>query len=167
MNAEKDQEKAGMRTRDLFFRILTVVVGVEIFVMIILESTGMKEGMGKSLVDAFLLSLLSAPLLYFFVIKNVARRLSEQAVLSGKVREKEVEHAAALETQELGHNLISLANNVQGMIYRGHQDWSLSFISAEVERITGYTAEEFVSRAASWKEIIHPDDLERVKEAFR
>jgi hypothetical protein len=80
-----------MKTRDLFFRILTVVAGMEILVMVILGSTGMKEGMGKNLIDAFLLSLVSAPLIYRFVVKREARRLSEQAVLSGRILEKEME----------------------------------------------------------------------------
>ena len=80
-----------MKTRDLFFRILTVVAGMEILVVAILGSTGMKEGMGKNLVDAFLLSHLSAPLINLFVVKREARRLSEQAVRSGRILEKEME----------------------------------------------------------------------------
>jgi hypothetical protein len=52
-----------VKTRDLFFRILTVTAGMEILVMLILGSTAMKEGMGKNLVDTFLLSLLRISLL--------------------------------------------------------------------------------------------------------
>jgi hypothetical protein len=52
-----------VKTRDLFFRILTVMAGMEILVILILGSTSMREGMGKNLVDTFLLSLLSVPLL--------------------------------------------------------------------------------------------------------
>ena len=156
-----------MKRRDLFFRILTVVAGMEILVMVILGSTGMKEGMGKNLIDAFLLSLLSVPLLYIFVVKSEARSVSEQADLSGRVPEKEMELKAAAEKQELGTRLLSLTNNVPGMVYRGHRDWSLSFIGAEVEPVTGYTAEEFMSGAVNWKEIIHPDDLGWLKETFR
>ena len=67
-----------MKTRDLFFGILTVVAGMEILVMVILGSTDMKEGMGKNLVDAFLLSLLSVPsLLSLFGGKSKARRVSD------------------------------------------------------------------------------------------
>src|SRR3990172_6380142 len=62
-------------------------------------------------------------------------------------------------TKEQRTHLLSLTNNVPGMVYRGHRDWSLSFIGAEVEPVTGYSAEEFTSGAARWKEIIHPDDL--------
>src|SRR3989304_9067084 len=82
-------------------------------------------------------------------------------------REKGMEQKAALEKQELGTRLLSLTNNVPGIFYRGHRDWSLSFIGAEVEPVTGYTAEEFMSGAVNWKEIIHPDDLGWLKETFR
>jgi len=70
-------------------------------------------------------------------------------------------------TKEQRTHLLSLTNNVPGMVYRGHRDWSLSFIGAEVEPVTGYSAEEFTSGAARWKEIIHPDDLAYVKESYR
>ena len=73
----------------------------------------------------------------------------------------------AVEKQELGTFLLSLINNAPGMVYRGHPDWSLSFIGAEVEQVTGYSAEEFTSGAARWKAIIHPDDLACVKESYR
>ena len=78
-----------------------------------------------------------------------------------------MELKAALEKQELGSRLLSLTNNVPGMVYRGHRDWSLSFIGAEVEPVTGYSAEELTSGAARWKEIIHPDDMACVKESYR
>jgi len=78
-----------------------------------------------------------------------------------------MELKAAVEKQELGTRLVSLTNNVPGMVYRGHRDWSLSFIGAEVEPVTGYSAEELMSGAARWKEIIHPDDLPSVKESYR
>lgn len=158
-----------MKTRNLFFRILTVVAGVGILVMVILGSTGMKEGMGENHVNAFLLSLLSVPLLSLFIVKSEPRPLSEQADHSGRVAGKGngMELKAAEEKQELGTRLLSLINNVPGMVSLRHPDWSLSFIGAEVEQVTGYSAEEFTSGVASWIRIIHPDDREWLKEAFR
>ncbi|MCR4309913.1 MAG: PAS domain S-box protein [Deltaproteobacteria bacterium] len=67
----------------------------------------------------------------------------------------------------MARELTSLINNVPGIIYRGYRDWSLSFIGVEVETVTGYTPDHFTSGAVGWKEIIHPDDMEQVKEAFR
>jgi PAS domain S-box-containing protein len=69
--------------------------------------------------------------------------------------------------QELGGRLLSLMNNIPGVVYRGLRDWSVVFIGADVERITGSTAEEFLSGKAKWRDLIHPDDLEHVKNTFR
>jgi PAS domain S-box-containing protein len=143
-----------MKARDLLFRMLAVVAGAQICVMVLLGSIGMREGMAKTLAAVFLLSLFCAPFLYWFVGKRVARRLSGQTLPSG-------------ESPGMGSILHSLTSNVPGIVYRGQRDWSLSFVSAEVESVTGYTGEEFLRGVAKWKEIIHFDDLERVKESFR
>ena len=63
--------------------------------------------------------------------------------------------------------LTSLINNVPGIVYRGHPDWSISFIRAEVEQVTGHSSSEFTTGAARWKEIIHPEDIGWLKETFR
>jgi two-component system cell cycle sensor histidine kinase/response regulator CckA len=71
------------------------------------------------------------------------------------------------EQQQLAGKLLSLMNNVPGVVYRGLRDWSLTFVGAEVERLTGYTAEEFLQGSTRWWEIVHPDDLPSVKITFR
>ncbi|HEX9850094.1 PAS domain S-box protein [Candidatus Deferrimicrobium sp.] len=92
------------------------------------------------------------------IVWRASRRLAEQTLEIGKSEEK---------NRALAQELTSLINNVPGIVYRGYRDWSLSFIGAEVEPVTGYTPDSFTSGAVAWKEIIHPDDLEQVKEAFR
>jgi len=69
--------------------------------------------------------------------------------------------------QEMAGRLLSLMNNIPGIVYRGLRDWSLSFIGFDVERITGYTSEEFINGRAKWRDLIHPDDLQHVKDLFR
>jgi PAS domain S-box-containing protein len=73
----------------------------------------------------------------------------------------------SVEKQELGNRLLSLMNNIPGVVYRGLRDWSVAFIGADVERMTGNTPEEFLSGKAKWRDLIHTDDLEHVKNAFR
>jgi len=53
-------------------------------------------------------------------------------------------------------------NNVPGMVYRGLPDWSVAFIGAEVETMTGYAPEEFLAKRVAWRNLIHPDDLRTV-----
>jgi two-component system cell cycle sensor histidine kinase/response regulator CckA len=78
-----------------------------------------------------------------------------------------VRQTGALREQQLAGQLLSLVNNVPGTVYRGLRDWSLTFVGAEVERLTGYPAEEFLQGSASWQEIVHPDDLPSLKVALR
>ncbi|MBI5420115.1 MAG: PAS domain S-box protein [Deltaproteobacteria bacterium] len=79
-----------------------------------------------------------------------------------------VRHAQVFrDQQELAGRLFSLMNNVPGVVYRGFRDWSVSFVGAEIERTIGYLPEEFLSRSLDWREMIHPDDLDSVKRAFR
>ncbi len=63
--------------------------------------------------------------------------------------------------------LLSLMNNIPGVVYRGLPDWSLSLIGAEVRRLTGFSAGDFLSGSVSWLQVIHPDDLDRVRRTFR
>ena len=58
-------------------------------------------------------------------------------------------------------------DHVPGMVYRGQRDWSLSVASAEVEKITGYAPKDFLNGTILWKNLIHPEDLEMVKQTFR
>ena len=77
-------------------------------------------------------------------------------------------HSKVFHSQrELAGRLVSLMNNIPGVVYRGLKDWSLVFIGADVRRMTGYRPEELLSGSVSWRNLIHPDDLERVKQVFR
>ncbi|HEY3490480.1 MAG TPA: PAS domain S-box protein [Candidatus Deferrimicrobiaceae bacterium] len=71
------------------------------------------------------------------------------------------------EQGELAGRLISLMNNVPGAVYRGRPDWSISMISADVRRMTGYSAADFLSGALSWKSLIHPEDQAGLLAIFR
>jgi len=62
--------------------------------------------------------------------------------------------------------LLSLLDNIPGMVYRGMPDWSLSFVGSEVERLTGYTSAEILGEPMAWKGLIHPDDFRSVRETI-
>ena len=51
-----------------------------------------------------------------------------------------------LETSDPATLLVSLARNIPGAIYRCalDRDWTMHLIGEEIERITGYPAEDFV-----------------------
>jgi len=124
----------------MFLKVLAIVVAAKIFDMGFHKLVGEPKNMAGILGSVILISFFSAPLFYFFVIRPY-RELAEQRV--------------------------SLMSNIPGVVYRGHRDWSVSFMGAQVEQVTGYTAEEFLDGAVRWKEMIHPSDLDSLKRAFR
>ncbi len=45
--------------------------------------------------------------------------------------------------------------------------WPVDLVSSNVERILGYTVEEFISGRVSWPDLIHPDEAQRLEEEVR
>src|SRR4051794_9002575 len=64
--------------------------------------------------------------------------------------------------------LTSLTRNVPGAIYRCtlDSDWTMHLIGDEIERITGYPAEDFIdNRRRTYGSVIHPDDRAHVEQS--
>jgi signal transduction histidine kinase len=62
--------------------------------------------------------------------------------------------------------LLSLARNIPGAIYRCtlDPDWTMRLIGDEIERISGYPAEDFIdNRRRTYGSVIHPDDRAHVE----
>ena len=59
--------------------------------------------------------------------------------------------------------------NLPGAVYRCSVEspWLMSYISDGVERLTGYSAREFLSGQRAWAYIVHPDDLPDLVETVR
>jgi PAS domain S-box-containing protein len=61
----------------------------------------------------------------------------------------------------------SLVKNVPGIVYRcaNDENWTMSFISDEIQRLTGYPASDFIGNSVrDFASIIHPDDRRKVSE---
>jgi PAS domain S-box-containing protein len=72
--------------------------------------------------------------------------------------------AARLRTNEA--LLRSLVDNIPGALYRGacDRDWTMHWLSDEVETITGYPASEFIHNSVrTFASVIHPDDRDYVE----
>ncbi len=91
------------------------------------------------------------------VAEAVARRVATAFAHARKFR--------SCEEQSAG--LRSLLDHIPGLAYRGERDWTMSTVSAGVERMTGFSPREFLGGAVLWKDLIHPTDLLSVKAAFR
>lgn len=56
----------------------------------------------------------------------------------------------------------SMVSNLPGAVYRcrNDEDWTMSYLSDEIQTITGYPATDFInSQVRSYASIVHPDDL--------
>lgn len=113
-----------------------------------------------------------SPIGFLLVCRPEPRPWSEEEVL---VTEAVARHAARAvvharefrDHEEMRGSLLSLLDHIPGLVYRGQRDWSMSIISAEIERMVGYSPREFHAGTVNWKDLIHPDDLPAVKTAFR
>ena len=81
-----------------------------------------------------------------------------------EVIRREVEERTA-ELTESRRQLSSLLHALPGMAYRCRYDEQMKviYISVGVESLTGYPAADFISGAVHFRELIHPEDLDRVR----
>ena len=76
-------------------------------------------------------------------------------------------------TQELKRHsrfdVRSLVNNLPGMAYRSRWNgtWGMEFVSHGSKALTGYAPDELIDAEDAWVQLIHPDDLVRVREEVR
>lgn len=66
------------------------------------------------------------------------------------------------ELSALDHELrlSSIVSNFPGVCYfcESEAPWRINFITAEVEKITGYSPADFVQNGMTWENVIHPED---------
>jgi PAS domain S-box-containing protein len=60
-----------------------------------------------------------------------------------------------------------LVRNLPNIVYKGYLDGSVDFFDDKIEKITGYSKEEFLSRRKIWFDVIYKEDLETAKDKFR
>ncbi|MBN1240364.1 MAG: PAS domain-containing protein [Gammaproteobacteria bacterium] len=76
------------------------------------------------------------------------------------------EQSVASMLRETETSVDMLFSNVPGMVYRCRNDAerTMQFVSAGAEQLTGYGVDDLLDNArTSFKDLIHPDDLERVR----
>ncbi len=71
-----------------------------------------------------------------------------------------------VKTQQSEEIYRSFVQNFQGIAFHGNMDFAPIFFRGHVERITGYTEKEFTNGKPRWDQVIHPDDLSKLKESI-
>jgi two-component system, chemotaxis family, sensor kinase Cph1 len=83
--------------------------------------------------------------------------------LQKKIQAKQ-EIESALRQSEEKYRL--LVNNIPALVYRGYADGRVDFIDDKVEKLTGYSQEQFPSGIIKWTDIILPEDRAGSKRIF-
>jgi PAS domain S-box-containing protein len=94
------------------------------------------------------------------------RPLHAQGYLLDITERKRAEEAV----RESGHRFRTLIENIPGAVFRCTVDdgWTITFMSAAIEEISGYPPADFVGNASrTFASIIHPHDRRRVEQAVR
>lgn len=65
------------------------------------------------------------------------------------------------ELRESERKYKTLINNIPGMVYKSHPDWSIEFENG-LEQISGYKTDELAAEDKNWLNLIHPDDCDEV-----
>ncbi|HVS52265.1 MAG TPA: CHASE domain-containing protein [Opitutaceae bacterium] len=86
---------------------------------------------------------------------------------TGTIRREVTERTAEL--TESRRQFATLLHTLPGMAYRCTYDDQLNvvFVSEGARALTGWPAEDFISGAIHFRDLIHPDDVARVREATR
>jgi len=59
-----------------------------------------------------------------------------------------------------------LVKNLPSIVYQGYVDWSVEFFDSKIERLTGYSVDEFNLGKLKWKHIVLNEDIKNAKEIF-
>lgn len=62
---------------------------------------------------------------------------------------------------EEANNIINKSNSV-AFLWENTTGWPVKFVTENVHRLFGYSAEEFTTNTISYLKVIHPDDIQRV-----
>ncbi|MDH5710556.1 MAG: PAS domain S-box protein [Gammaproteobacteria bacterium] len=96
-------------------------------------------------------------------IEDANEKLDLLNIFTARVA-SEIERSKSYERLQLNESKYrTLSTNIPGMVYRGHKDWSVEFISNN-EKLCGYSSEELQTSETNWLTLIHPDDRPRVTE---
>lgn len=104
-----------------------------------------------------------------WVKESGAGLYSEQGLelIEGYISDITKRKVAELALQESEQKFRLMAENIPGVIYLCNNDekYSMVYLNANVEQLTGYTAEEFVAGRISFVDLFHPEDAPHIFKA--
>lgn len=80
--------------------------------------------------------------------RGIDRNITRRKKAEEELKQSELKYAA-------------LVNNIPGMVYIGHPDWTAEILSG-CQMVTGFSHSEVNAKARGWLDLIHPDDIQSV-----
>lgn len=93
-------------------------------------------------------------------VEVLGRTGPDGAPVTGIVRDITRHKVSEQTAIERGRRLASIVNDLPGVCYFREvaPPWRVTFINAEVERLTGFAPSSFLQGGKTWDSLIHPDD---------
>ena len=113
-NSAEKTFRSIMKSYGIFFRILFIIFVAEFLVMSALWFINMSTGVLEFILDSVLLSVLSAPFLYLYVVRVIATKLRDESMQTQIAREKELKakaHAENLAVKAYADNIVKSVNS--------------------------------------------------------
>ena len=136
-----------MATSGIIARILIIIIVSEIVVMGILRATDIPVGWTAAILDALLLALISAPMLYFAVVRGLARRLADVSVRT---------ELASLEAIHEATAALIIVLDPHGRVVR---------FNRTCEEVSGYDRRELVGTVV-WDKLLDQAEAPAVRAVF-
>ncbi|MFX1283645.1 MAG: PAS domain S-box protein [Promethearchaeota archaeon] len=120
----------------------------------------MREGVWQGEViqrrkDGMVINILSSVAL---VKDRTGKPIAALAVNRDITKRKQIEQAL----KENEERYRSFIENFQGIAFKGYEDYSQEFFLGKVKEITGYSEDDFFSGKLVFKDLIHPEDIQRI-----
>jgi diguanylate cyclase (GGDEF)-like protein/PAS domain S-box-containing protein len=138
------------------FLFLLLILGGLGFGSKIISSLGLTHSFTNELILLFLLVMVG-------LVIFITRRWKECQINENKVKALSQETKASIERQK------AILRNLPAIIYLldSQQNYKFTWVSPNIQEITGYAVEEYYQDPKFWIEHIHPEDLSRVKATMK
>jgi PAS domain S-box-containing protein len=97
------------------------------------------------------------------VLRDPDGEISGLLFIAMDVTEKKRSEKALMESERKYRLLL---RNLPNVVFKGYIDGSIDFVDNKIEKITGYSKEEFLSRKKNLFDIVYEADLDYVREKF-
>ena len=99
-----------------------------------------------------------------FKIPNTDTRLPGELAMLARAFD-DMSHALALREKDRNDAYRIIDNSpVVGFIWENKTGWPIAFVTGNVEALLGYTVEDILSGRVTYRDFVHPDDLDRVEQ---